>query len=75
MIIVKSAADLERMRESGQVAARVRDAVAKCITPGVTTGELADYGIGDAMQKGTPQLWTALIGSGDKTVFIAYQIP
>jgi len=39
------------------------------------SGELADFGIGDAMQRGTPQLWAAAVGAGDKTVLIAYQLP
>lgn len=43
MISLKSAADLEGMRASGQIAARVRDAVARCVSPGATTGELSDY--------------------------------
>jgi methionyl aminopeptidase len=50
MIIVKSAADLEGMRESGRVAAMVRDAVGKSIAPGVTTGDLADLA-GDLIRK------------------------
>lgn len=44
MIIIKSAADLDGMRASGQVAAKVRSEVAKRVSPGVTTGELSDYG-------------------------------
>ena len=43
MIVVKNAVDLEGMRASGQIAARVRDAVAKSVSPGVTTLELGDY--------------------------------
>jgi len=43
MIIVKSAPDLEGMRASGYIAARVRDAIAGNVQAGVTTGELADY--------------------------------
>ena len=42
-IIIKNAADLEGMRASGHIAARVRDTVAKSVSPGVTTGELGDY--------------------------------
>lgn len=41
MIIIKSASDLEGMRASGRIAARVRDRVAESIRPGVRTGELA----------------------------------
>jgi methionyl aminopeptidase len=48
MIVVKTGADLDAMRESGKVAARVRDAVAARVSPGITTGELADYA-GDLM--------------------------
>jgi len=43
MIIVKSEADLERMRASCRIAASVRDKVAGKVGPGVTTAELADY--------------------------------
>lgn len=40
MIIVKNPAELDRMRASGMVAARVRDALIKAVAPGVSTGEL-----------------------------------
>lgn len=43
MIVVKSAGDLEGMRASAQVAATVRNAVVRMVSPGVTTGELSDY--------------------------------
>ncbi len=43
MIVIKSHQDLERMRASCGVAARVRDEVASKASPGVTTGELGDY--------------------------------
>ena len=43
MIILKTAAELDGMRASGRIAARVRDEVAGRVAPGVTTGELADY--------------------------------
>ena len=43
MIIVKSERDLAGMRESGRLAAHVRDAVGACVRPGATTQELADY--------------------------------
>lgn len=43
MIVVKNAVDLEGMRASGYISARVRDAVAKHVSPGITTGELGDY--------------------------------
>lgn len=40
MIIIKTPEELERMRVSGQMAARVRDELARAVSPGVTTGEL-----------------------------------
>jgi len=43
MINIKTPEELDRMRASGQVAARVRDELARRIAPGVTTGELDDY--------------------------------
>jgi methionyl aminopeptidase len=43
MIPIKSAAELARMRISGQMAAEVLDAVARKVVPGVTTGELDEY--------------------------------
>jgi hypothetical protein len=39
------------------------------------SGELADFGLGDAMGRGTPQLWMAAVGAGDKTILLAYQLP
>lgn len=43
MIVIKSDRDLERMRVSCGIAARVRDEVASKASPGVTTQELGDY--------------------------------
>lgn len=43
MIIVKSDSEIEQMRGSCRIAARVRDAVAEKISPGVRTIELGDY--------------------------------
>jgi methionyl aminopeptidase len=43
MIVIKSAAELERMRQSGHLAAVVRDDVASKVSPGVTTMDLAEY--------------------------------
>jgi len=43
MIIVKSEFEVERMRESGRIAASVRDRVAEKVGPGITTGELGDF--------------------------------
>lgn len=40
MIIVKTADELDRMRASGRAAARVRDALARAVVPGVRTDEL-----------------------------------
>ncbi len=39
------------------------------------TGALADFGLGDVQQIGSPQLWVAAVGAGDKTVLLSYQIP
>jgi methionyl aminopeptidase len=43
MIVIKSDQDLDRMRVSNGLAARVRDKVASKVSPGVTTAELGDY--------------------------------
>jgi len=43
MIIIKSESDLEGMRASGRITAKIRNAVAEKVGPGVTTGELNDY--------------------------------
>jgi methionyl aminopeptidase len=40
MIILKSADEIRRMRESGRIAARVREALARMVAPGITTREL-----------------------------------
>lgn len=40
MIILKSRDEIRRMRESGRIAARVRDEIARRISPGITTREL-----------------------------------
>ncbi|MDI6774715.1 MAG: type I methionyl aminopeptidase [Verrucomicrobiota bacterium] len=44
-IVLKNAADLDGLRASGRVAARIRDEVAKATAPGLTTGDLADYAV------------------------------
>ncbi len=43
MIIVKTPAEIEKMRISGRMAATVRDEVAAMVAPGVTTGELSEF--------------------------------
>lgn len=43
MIIIKTPEELEHMRASGQIAARIREELARRVAPGVTTGELDDY--------------------------------
>lgn len=40
MIIIKNRDEIRQMRESGRIAARVRDELAALIAPGITTGEL-----------------------------------
>ncbi len=61
MIIVKSADEIRRMRESGRVAARVRDAVARLVTPGITTREL------DA------EAARLMAGMGARSAFLGYK--
>lgn len=60
-IIVKTPRELELMRESAQLAARIRDAVAASIAPGVTTGDLAD--LAEKMMK----------AAGAKSAFLGYR--
>ncbi|MDD4870356.1 MAG: type I methionyl aminopeptidase [Kiritimatiellae bacterium] len=50
MIVIKSAAEIERMRTSGHLAAVVRDDVAAKVSPGITTMELSEYA-GELMKK------------------------
>ncbi len=40
MIILKNRDEIRKMRESGRIAAQVRDEIARRVSPGVTTGEL-----------------------------------
>lgn len=42
MIVIKNAAEIEGMRASGRLAARVRDELVRCVAPGVTTRELGE---------------------------------
>ena len=44
-IIIKTADELVKMRASAQLAARIRDAVAAKISPGVSTGELGELAV------------------------------
>ncbi len=43
MIIIKSPEEIARMRASGRVAARIRDELARKISPGLTTAEVDQY--------------------------------
>lgn len=43
MIIIKTPAELDRMRASGRIASRVRDELVKAATPGATTAELDSF--------------------------------
>ena len=61
MIIVKSESEIECMRESGRIAASVRDQVAEKVGPGVTTGELGDYAA------------ELIEGFGGKSAFLGYR--
>jgi methionyl aminopeptidase len=60
-IIIKTPDELVRMRASAQVAARIRDAVAAKVSPGVSTGELGDYAL-ELMKK-----------EGAKSAFFGYR--
>lgn len=51
-IIIKTPQELDCMRASARLAARIRDAVAAKIAPGVTTGELADFALEMMRQAG-----------------------
>ena len=61
MIAIKSDVALEGMRASGRLAAAVRDDVVKKVSPGVTTGELAEYA-GQLIRNG-----------GGKSAFLGYR--
>jgi hypothetical protein len=39
------------------------------------TGALADFGLGDLMGRGAPQVWIAAVGAGDKTILLSYSLP
>ncbi len=43
MALIKTAKDLQGLRASGGIAARVRNKLAEAVAPGVTTGELGEY--------------------------------
>lgn len=60
-IIIKTPAELDRMRASGRLAAQVRDALAAKISPGITTAEL------DLFAKGL------LADAGAKSAFLGYR--
>ncbi len=45
MIVLKDECDLEGLRASGRVAARIRDEVAKVVAPGITTADLEAYAV------------------------------
>ncbi len=61
MIIVKNESEVERMRQSGRIAAIVRDAVADKVAPGVKTIELGDYAA------------ELIAGHGAKSAFLGYR--
>ena len=60
-IIVKTPQELDRMRASGRLAGRIRDALAAKISPGVTTGELDAYAR------------ELMIAAGGKSAFFGYR--
>lgn len=61
MIILKNRDEIRKMRESGRIAARVRDEIARRISPGVTTREL-DERAGQLMES-----------FGAKSAFLGYR--
>jgi methionyl aminopeptidase len=61
MIILKNRDEIRKMRESGRIAARVRDEIARRISPGVTTREL-DETAGQLMES-----------FGAKSAFLGYR--
>lgn len=61
MIILKNRDEIRKMRESGRIAARVRDEIARRISPGVTTREL-DESAGKLMES-----------FGAKSAFLGYR--
>lgn len=61
MIIVKTPAEIDRMRASGKVAARVRDALIKAAAPGVSTAEL------DGLAR------DLMAGEGARSAFLGYR--
>lgn len=60
-IIIKTPAELEKMRAANRLAAQIRDALAAKIAPGITTGDLAD--LADKMMKAV----------GAKSAFLGYR--
>lgn len=61
MIILKNRDEIRKMRESGRIAARVRDEIARLISPGITTREL-DERAGKLMES-----------FGAKSAFLGYR--
>jgi methionyl aminopeptidase len=60
-IIIKTEAEIEKMRLANRLAARIRDTLAARLTPGMTTGDLAD--LADKMIK----------DAGAKSAFLGYR--
>ena len=61
MIVVKNPAELDRMRESGRLAAEVLEKSASVIAPGVTTAEVEQYAAG------------LIKGYGAQSAFLGYR--
>lgn len=61
MIIVKTPDELDRMRASGRVAAKVRDALARAVVPGISTADL------DAMAR------DLMAQEGARSAFLGYR--
>ena len=61
MIILKNRDEIRKMRESGRIAARVRDEVARLVGPGITTRELDEKAA------------TLMASMGAKSAFLGYR--
>ncbi len=61
MIILKSRGEIQKMRESGRIAASVRDELARLVSPGITTRELDEK---------ASQL---IVAMGAKSAFLGYR--
>jgi len=71
MIVLKTATEIDAMRASGQIAARVRNELAGRVAPGVTTGELSDFAL-ELIRKGGAE--SAFLGYRDYPAAICVSV-